>query len=78
MHLDPKMVKRGTFSMKNLIIDALRKHLRAARERKLDAEFAKMRNDLRYRKLVATIASEFEHSDWDALKNYPGNHRSIH
>jgi hypothetical protein len=55
-------------SLNDLIVDSLRERLLRIQEARLDAKFAEMKNDRRYQEQAVRIATEFEHSDWDALK----------
>lgn len=55
-------------SLNDLVVDSVRERLCRLREARLDAEFARMRNDERYQEHAKRVASEFERSDWDALK----------
>lgn len=59
-------------SLNDFIVDSLRERLRHIREARLDAQFAEMRNDRRYQEHATKIASEFEDSDWEALRMVEG------
>jgi Arc/MetJ-type ribon-helix-helix transcriptional regulator len=63
------LVRRGAARSRNrLIAQAVEAYLKQLEEAQIDAQFAEMEHDERYRKLSLEIAREFERSDWEALQ----------
>lgn len=63
-------------SRNRLIIQAVEAYLKRLEEARIDAQFAEMEHDERYRNLSFQIAQEFERSDWEALQLGKGSDRS--
>lgn len=62
-------VKRGAARSRNqLIAQALEAYLRELQESQIDAQFAEMAEDEKYRALALQVTQEFERSDWEALQ----------
>jgi len=57
-------------SINDLIVAALREHLRNLRRRQIDAGFAGMANDANYREVSRAMADEFLQSDWEVLQTW--------
>lgn len=71
------LVKRGTARSRNrLIAQAVEAYLKRLEEAWIDAQFAEMERDERYRGLCLKITEEFERSDWEALQLEEGLDRS--
>jgi len=63
------LVRRGVARSRNrLIIQAMEAYLERLEEAQIDAQFAEMERDERYRRLSLEIAQEFERSDWEAFR----------
>jgi predicted transcriptional regulator len=59
------LVARSTARSRNrLIAQALEMYLKQLEEAEIDAQFARMEHDERYRDLSLQLAKEFERSDW--------------
>lgn len=62
-------VKRGAARSRNqLIAQALEAYLRELQESQIDAQFAEMAEDEKYRALALQVTQEFERSDREALQ----------
>ena len=62
------LVRRGIARSRNrLIQDAVAAYLKQLEENAIDAQFAEMEHDERYRDLALKIADEFARSDWESL-----------
>lgn len=59
---------RGAKSQNTLIIQAIESYIQQLEESRIDAEFAQMRDDERYRTLNLKMAEEFSYSDWEAFQ----------
>jgi predicted transcriptional regulator len=67
------LVARGVARSRNrLILQAIETYLKHLEETHIEAQFAKMEHDERYRSLSLQIAGEFEHADWEAGRLAPG------
>ena len=63
------LVRRGVARSRNrLIHQAVEVYLKQLEEASIDAQFAEMEHDQRYCDLSLKITSEFERSDWEALR----------
>lgn len=63
------LVARGAARSRNrLIIEAVDSYLRQLQEAWIDAQFAPMARDERYRNEQLQLDEEFTHSDWEAIK----------
>ena len=71
------LVRGGAARSRNrLIAQAVEAYLKQLEEAWIDAQFAEMEHDERYRKLSLEIFQEFERSDWEALQVGEGSDRS--
>ena len=62
-------IKRGIAPSQNaLVVQALEEHLARLEAARIDAEFAQMEEDKRYRALQLQIAAELPSADWEALQ----------
>jgi len=63
------LVRQGAARSRNrLITQAVEVYLKQLEEAQIDARFAEMEHDKRYRRLSLEISREFEHSDWEAFR----------
>ncbi len=63
------LVRCGVARSRNrLIQQAVEAHLKQLEEATIDAQFAEMENDGRYRALSRQVASDFERSDWEVVR----------
>jgi len=60
--------KSGTASLNDFFVAAIKAYLQMYRRHQIDAAFAGMAKDADYQYEAKSIAEEFEHSDWEALK----------
>ena len=56
-------------SLNDLLIDSLSQRLKQLRRERIDAEFAKMKNDAQYQRESEAITNQFSVSDWEALRS---------
>ena len=64
-----RAVKNGSFgSINELIIKALKRELAAQKRAEIDAELAKMAEDIEYQKEALQLESEFALAQWEALQ----------
>jgi len=71
------LVRRGAARSRNrLILQAVEVYLKQLEEALIDAQFAEMEHDERYRELSLEVAQRFERSDWEALQLGEGTERS--
>jgi metal-responsive CopG/Arc/MetJ family transcriptional regulator len=62
-------VESGAARSRNqLIAQAIEVYLRQLQEAQIDAQFAEMADDKKYRELALQLNQEFERSDWEALQ----------
>lgn len=54
-------------SFNDFVVDSLKEKLHSIKEASIDAQFAKMRFDEKYRTLAAQVAEDFAGSDWETL-----------
>jgi metal-responsive CopG/Arc/MetJ family transcriptional regulator len=63
------VIEAGRASSRNeFLAAAIRRELKRIQREAIDAEFAGMEDDEIYRDECLRIASEYEHSDWEALR----------
>jgi hypothetical protein len=55
-------------SLNDLLVDSLAKRLKQLRRQCIDAEFARMKGDVRYQQEAVALAEQFAASDWEALR----------
>jgi hypothetical protein len=55
-------------TVNDLVITALREHLRQIRNRQIDAAFAGMAHDAAYQETSQEIIEGYQSSDWEALQ----------
>ncbi len=63
-------------SRNRLIAQAVEAYLRQLEAARIDAQFAQMEHDERYRRLSLQLTEEFEPSDWEALQLGEGSDRA--
>ncbi len=63
-------------SRNRLIMQAVEAYLRQLEAARIDAQFAEMEHDERYRRLSLQMSREFERSDWEAFQLGEGSDRS--
>lgn len=70
------LIARGvTRSRNRLITQAVEAYLKQLEEAWIEAQFAEMERDERYRDHTLQIAGEFERSDWEAVRLAEGSGR---
>lgn len=55
-------------SQNTIIIKAIELYLERLEESRIDAEFAEMQDDERYKTLNLKLAGEFSYSDWETFR----------
>jgi len=55
-------------SLNDLVVKAVAAYIKMHKRKQIDAAFAGMASDARYKKNANRLLEEFEHSDWEALR----------
>jgi hypothetical protein len=62
-------VKSEASSLNEFVVQAIEEKIRRLSEAEIDAAFAEMAKDEDYQRTSIALASEFEKSDWEALRS---------